>query len=469
MLALAVAAVQRGWGGGRAEKRWAESGTLTHFVSCFCALFVYVSLSIYLSLSFLPIVCWVSRLSFYLSALPSSSKPAAVLRQALEATKAPNASASQAGVPRSADGTVLVTQKLRPPRLPGYTGGVGSTPAAERSASAAANGMKAPAVVTAMPPVAEAQPKSATDSSAAAAEENQPGDGARDLFGFGDGDEVIMAPALGAVGQGTRFLRPDSGHSAEWHRRHGNAALAAGDWAEAAAEYSAAISIEPHRALFYTNRAAAWLRGGQWLDAVADACAALDADESFVRAIIYRANAYLALEEFEAASHDFAAALHAPLMPEASRTHCLLRLGLCLWRSEARCVARIEALSKQSGADLSEGGNFARVQMALLRRAIDVHVAIAQAGAVDSDESVFTPPSRETRQKPSLLPDMDPNSAMSRLHLARRIGIDLHNILAEIALYEQLFLGDGDTSRLDLSVRVGIMAAAEKSLSERLF
>ena len=404
------------------------------------------------------------------------------MRRALEETKARPHNADSVAMPLGAESGAVVTQKLRAPRLPKYTGGVGSMDGDQVATALGGRQAKPtpspapthlPSVIPGLGSTVPAQspggvPKPVKSDAA------QEDDGARDVFGFGAGDEVPMAPVPGPVGQGTRFLRPDTGHNAEWHRRHGNAALAAGDWAAAATEYSVAISLAPHRAIFYANRAAAWLHGGQWLDAAADACTALDADESLVRALVYRGDAYAGLGEYEAASHDYTAALHVPLVPEASRTHCLLRLGLCLWRSEARCVARIQELSTRVGVDLEEAGGFARAQMALLRRAIDVHVAIAQTGTVraegdDGSESVFSPPSRQQRLTPSVLPDMDPDSAISQLHLARRVGIDLENVLREVELYEQLFMDEGATGRLATSVRCGIMAAAEASLAQRVF
>ncbi|EFJ43133.1 hypothetical protein VOLCADRAFT_121451 [Volvox carteri f. nagariensis] len=78
---------------------------------------------------------------------------------------------------------------------------------------------------------------------------------------------------------------------AEVEKDAGNAAVKAGDWAEAVARYTAALDLDPGLVAAANNRSLALLRLGRCEEAEADCCKVLEVEPNNVKALLRRATA----------------------------------------------------------------------------------------------------------------------------------------------------------------------------------
>lgn len=90
----------------------------------------------------------------------------------------------------------------------------------------------------------------------------------------------------------------------ERHKAAGNDAFKAGRWADAIAEYSSALALDPANAPFNSkllaNRAAARMKLRQWAEAAADCTACLELDDSYLKAYLRRAQCLKEVGDAEA-------------------------------------------------------------------------------------------------------------------------------------------------------------------------
>ena len=108
-----------------------------------------------------------------------------------------------------------------------------------------------------------------------------------------------------------------------------NALVAKGDVDGGIANYDRAISLDPSKAIFYSNRADAWNRKGQYDRAIADADQAIRLDPRYVRAYLHRASAWDSKGVYDRALADydplFASSPAKPVTTPAAATRCAAR------------------------------------------------------------------------------------------------------------------------------------------------
>ena len=94
----------------------------------------------------------------------------------------------------------------------------------------------------------------------------------------------------------------------EQYKQAGNNAYNAGNYKDAQAHYSTALSHKvedlPMKAVLFCNRSAAQIKMGKYIDAIADCTRAMALDRSYNRAYQRRAEAYEKIGDYKSASRD---------------------------------------------------------------------------------------------------------------------------------------------------------------------
>ena len=104
----------------------------------------------------------------------------------------------------------------------------------------------------------------------------------------------------------------------------GNKSLTAGAYQDAIDMYSAAISLNPYNAIYYSNRAAAYISLHKYSKAIDDCVEAIKYDSSYGKAYYRKGQAELKLNQFNNAIESFEAA--ARLMPDDTAVQQQLQL-----------------------------------------------------------------------------------------------------------------------------------------------
>ncbi|KAJ8366834.1 hypothetical protein AAFF_G00338880 [Aldrovandia affinis] len=93
--------------------------------------------------------------------------------------------------------------------------------------------------------------------------------------------------------------------SAEELKEKANKHFKEKDYENAIKYYSEALELNPHNAVYYSNRSLAYLRTECYGYALADATRALDIDKNYIKGYYRRATSNMALGKFRAALRDY--------------------------------------------------------------------------------------------------------------------------------------------------------------------
>ena len=128
--------------------------------------------------------------------------------------------------------------------------------------------------------------------------------------GAENADFQAQVQALDQREQEGEARRERQGQLTPWdHIRRGNRHYDAGEYADAVAEYTQAIALDPKYAVAYNNRGAAYDDLGKYAEAIADCTQAITLDSKYAGAYNNRGNAYAKLGKYAEAIADYSQAI----------------------------------------------------------------------------------------------------------------------------------------------------------------
>jgi len=137
-------------------------------------------------------------------------------------------------------------------------------------------------------------------------------------------------------------------------KKDGNDAFSCGKYQEAYDLYSECINLDPENgglnSTLYNNRAAASLKMGKNAEAVADCTKAIDLDPNYLKAFLRRANCYTLLQQYEEAVRDYERA-HQLDPEDQSISRSLRQAKLELKKSKRKDYYKILGISKSADED----------------------------------------------------------------------------------------------------------------------